>query len=90
MLYSCPNFIVDLKTKKIISKTIWSIKYNNKYEGEFIIGNELFEYNPIKYPKSKYSTTYIKINLSISLNQYMSKTFGIIKMLKIRLIQTLR
>ena len=65
MLYSCPNFIVDLKSKKIINKTIWSIKYNNKYEGEFIIGNELFEYNPIKYPKSKYSTTYIKINLSI-------------------------
>ena len=65
MFYTCPNFIRDLKSKKVTNKTIWSIKYNNKYEGEFIIGNELFEYNPIKYPKSKYSTTYIKINLSI-------------------------
>jgi len=62
---SCPNFFGDLKLKKLINKTIWSIKYNNKYEGEIIIGNELFEYNPIKYPKSKFSTIYFKINLSI-------------------------
>ena len=60
--YPCPNFILDLKSKKITSKIIWSIKYNNKYEGEFIIGDELFEYNPIKYPKSKYSTIYYKVN----------------------------
>ena len=63
--YSCPNFFGDLKSKKYINKTIWSIKYNNKNEGEIIIGNELFEYNPIKYPKSKYSTLYFKTSLSI-------------------------
>jgi len=60
--YPCPNFILELKSKIIISDTIWSIKYNNKYEGELIIGDELFEYNPIKYPKLNYSTIYYKAN----------------------------
>lgn len=65
ILYSCPNFILDLKSKKVTNKTIWSIQYNNKYEGEIIIGDELSEYNPIKYPKSKYSNIYFNKNLSI-------------------------
>ena len=55
----CPNFILDLKLGKIINKLIWSLKYNNRYDGEFIIGDELSEYNPNKYNKSKYSTIYL-------------------------------
>ena len=55
----CPNLIFDLKNGKIINKVIWSLKYNNKYEGEFIIGDELSQYNPNKYIKSQYSTTYL-------------------------------
>ena len=57
--HTCPNFIFDLKNAKIINKVIWSLKYNNKYEGEFIIGDELSKYNPNKYIQSQYSTTYL-------------------------------
>ena len=55
----CPNFLLDLKNGNIINKIILSIKYNNKYEGELIIGDELSQYNPNKYIKSQYSTTYL-------------------------------
>ena len=56
---NCPNFIFDLKNGKIINKVIWSLKYNNKFEGEFIIGDELSQYNPTKYIKNQYFKTYL-------------------------------
>ena len=55
----CPNFILDLKNKKIINKLIWSIKFNYKYDGEFIIGDELSVYDSRKYPESQYDKIYL-------------------------------
>ena len=61
----CPNFIADLKNGKIINKLIWSLKYNNKYDGEFIIGDELSEYNSKKYIENRYFTIYLKSNYTL-------------------------
>ena len=63
--YLCPNIILDLKTEGITNKIIWTLKYKNKYEGELIIGNDLFVYDPIKYPNYQYSTIYFNTNYSI-------------------------
>ena len=64
-LYPCPNFVCDLKQRNIIKKMIWTIKYNNKYDGEFIIGEELSGYNSTKYPKSQYRKTYYNSQILI-------------------------
>ena len=63
---ACPNFIIDLKNKKLINKLIWSLKYNNKYDGMFIIGDELSVYDSKKYPESQYSTIYLNSRYIIS------------------------
>ena len=65
---ACPNFISDLKNGKIINKLIWSLKYNCKYDGEFIIGDELSEYNSKKYAESQYFTIYYKNKYIIDFN----------------------
>ena len=62
----CPNFIMDLKNVNIINKLEWSLIYNDKYDGEFIIGDELYEYNPNKYNKTKYSTLYMNSQYKIN------------------------
>ena len=54
----CPNIFHDLKQAKIIKKKIWTIKYNSKNNGEFIIGGELFEYNGEKFHEELYTKTY--------------------------------
>ena len=58
MLYSCPNFLMDLKSGFLIDKIMWSIIHKDQFEGTIIIGGELSEYNPIKYPVSNYYTIY--------------------------------
>jgi len=58
----CPSLIYDLKKMKITDKYVWSIIYNNKYDGIFVIGDELFEYNSVKYDKMNYSTLYLTKN----------------------------
>ena len=55
----CPNLIYDLKKMKITDKLIWSVIYKNKYDGIFVIGDELSEYNSVKYDKMNYSTLYL-------------------------------
>jgi len=50
----CPNLIYDLKKMKITDKLIWSVIYKNKYDGIFVIGDELSEYNSVKYDKMNY------------------------------------
>ena len=65
MLYPCNNFLYDLKRAKVIKKNLYSIKYNNKTNGEFIIGDDLYEYDPINFPQSKFSTIYYNLFMSI-------------------------
>ena len=55
----CPNLIYDLKKMKITDKLIWSVIYKNKYDGMLVIGDELSEYNSVKYDKMNYSTLYL-------------------------------
>ena len=61
----CPNLIFDLKKMKITDKLVWSVIYNNKYDGIFVIGDELSEYNSVKYDKMNYSTLYLNKNHQI-------------------------
>ena len=70
----CPNFIYILKEINLIKKLIWTIKYNNKYDGEFIIGDDLSGYDPIKYPNSIYYTTYFNKQFSISFESIYIRT----------------
>ena len=56
--YSCNNFIYDLKINRAIDFKIYSIKYNNKFGGEFIIGNDLSKYDPAHYKEEQYYTKY--------------------------------
>ena len=58
----CPNLIFDLKKNKNIGKLVWSVIYYNKYDGIFVIGDELSEYNSVKYDKMNYSTLYLNKN----------------------------
>ena len=62
---SCPSFFYDLKKNKIINKYIWTIKYNNNDEGNFIVGENLTEYDPINYPIINYYTIYMNLKFFI-------------------------
>ena len=82
-LYPCPNFLYELKKAKVINKMIWTIKFNSKYNGEFIIGDDLSKYNEDKYPNEFYKTIYLDLQYSISfdsiyaLNKTNNKTQNI-------------
>ena len=51
----CPNIFHDLKQAKLIKKKIWTIKYNSKLNGEFILGGDLSEYDGEKYHDELYT-----------------------------------
>ena len=63
--YPCPNFLYELKQAKLINKMIWTIKFNSKYNGEFIIGGDLSEYDEEKYPNELFKTIYYDLQFSI-------------------------
>jgi hypothetical protein len=63
--YPCPSFLFELKQAKFINKMIWTIKFNSKYNGEFIIGDDLSKYNEDKYPNEYYKTIYFDLQYSI-------------------------
>ena len=65
ILYPCPSFLYELKQAKVIDKMMWTIKYNSKYNGEFIIGDDLSKYDEDKYPNEFYKTTYFDLQYSI-------------------------
>ena len=44
---------------------VWTIKYNSKYNGEFIFGGDLSEYNGDKYHEELYTKTYYDPQYSI-------------------------
>ena len=62
----CPNLFLNLKKKGIINKLIWTIEYKNNYSGNFVIGEDLTEYDEIKYPKSIYYTLYLNLRYFIT------------------------
>ena len=45
---------------------MWTIKFNGKYSGEFIIGDDLSEYDEDKYPNEFYKTIYFDLQYSIT------------------------
>jgi hypothetical protein len=51
----CPNIFHDLKQAKLIKNKIWTIKYNSKLNGEFIIGGDLSEFDEEKYHGDLYT-----------------------------------
>ena len=64
-LYPCSNFLYELKQAKVINNMMWTIKYNGKYNGEFIIGDDLSELDEDKYPSESYKTIYFDLQYSI-------------------------
>ena len=68
----CPNLILDLKNDRIIKKLIWSLKYNDQFGGDFIIGDELSIYNPTKFPELNYSTIYLTYKHNITFDAVYS------------------
>jgi len=71
--YPCPNFLYELKQTKIINKMIWTIKFDSKYNGEFILGGDLSEYDEDKYPKELYKVTYFDLKYSIIFDSIYTK-----------------
>ena len=65
-LYPCPNFLYELKQAKVINKMMWTIKFNGKYSGEFIIGDDLSEYDEDIYPNEFYKTIYFDLQYYIT------------------------
>ena len=71
--YPCPNFLYELKQAKIINKMIWTIKFDSKYNGEFILGGDLSEYDEDKYPNELYKVTYFDLKYSIIFDSIYTK-----------------
>jgi len=63
--YPCPSFLYELRQAKVIDKMMWTIKYDSKYNGEFIIGDDLSKYDEDKYPSESYRTTYFDLQYII-------------------------
>ena len=57
--FTCNNFINDLKIMKIINHRIYSIVCNNNYEGNFILGDDLYKYDSILFNKEKLYNSFI-------------------------------
>jgi len=72
-IYSCPNFIYDLRKMKAIDKAIFSIKYNNKFEGQFILGNVLHKYDPSHFKEEHYHAKYFYSKFGFSYNNIYMK-----------------
>ena len=54
----CPNLFDNLKNIKAIDKKIFCIKYNDKYGGHFVIGNDLYKIYENKFKEEQFHTSY--------------------------------
>lgn len=54
----CPNFIIYTRGKAALSKYLFSYIFQNPQEGLLIIGDELYNYNPIIYNESHFKGVY--------------------------------
>ena len=72
----CVNLISYSKGQKIINELMWTIEYLNDNEGNFIFGDDLTNYNIIKYPKSNVYKMYLKSVYSINFDEiYISGNY---------------
>ena len=72
----CVNLISYSKGQKIINELMWTIEYLNDNEGNFIFGDDLTNYNSIKYPKSNVYKMYLKSAYSINFDEiYISGNY---------------
>ena len=75
VIYSCPNFIYDLRNEKAIDKTIFSIKYDNRYGGKFIIGGDLSKYDPAHFKEEQYHAKYFYSKFEFRYNNIFIKDY---------------
>ena len=54
----CPNFMIYIRSKASIAKYISSFIFKNSNEGNLVIGDELYKYNPKKYNESYHTGVY--------------------------------
>ena len=54
----CPNFMIYIRSKASIAKYIASFIFKNSQEGNLIIGDELYKYNPKIYNESYHTGVY--------------------------------
>ena len=57
-LNACPNLFDILKNIDAIDKKMFSIKYNDKYSGYFVIGNDLYKIFDKKFKEEQLHTNY--------------------------------
>ena len=57
-LNACPNLFDNLKNIDAIDKKMFSIKYNDKYSGYFVIGNDLYKIFDKKFKEEQLHTNY--------------------------------
>ena len=75
--YSCNSLINDLKSIKAIDNKIFSFKFENKYHASFILGNDLFVYDPKYFKKEQYYTKYFVLDFSFEYdNIYMNYSWN--------------
>ncbi len=83
-LYSCNSLIYDLKNIKAINKKIFSFKFDNKYQGSFILGDDLYNYDPKQFKQEQYFTKYFKSDFSFEYdNIYVNYSWNKIEYLNI-------
>ena len=75
VIYSCPNFIYDLRNINAIDKTIFSIKYDGRYGGQFIIGNDLSKYAPTRFKEEQYHAKYFYSKFEFRYNNIFLKDY---------------
>ena len=72
-MFKCSCFLFDLYNKKAIDKKIFSVKFNNKYDGQLIIGEDLTRYDSV-HRKGKYISNYFFYKFSFNYDSVFSKS----------------
>ena len=54
----CPNFISDIKWKANLNKYLISYEFDDDYNGNLVIGDELYKYKPKIYHESQHISVY--------------------------------
>ena len=71
--FTCNNFLNDLRNMKIINNRIYSIVCNNNYEGNFILGDELYKYDSIDFKKEQYYKKYFVYEFILMYDEIYAK-----------------
>ena len=71
---TCPNLIAFFKKENLIKELMWTIEYTNENGGNFVFGDDLTNYDEIKYPKSNYYQMYLRLKYFINFDEvYISE-----------------